>query len=307
MEHYKKIQRFNVGIGHMTISAVCIAFLGVFAKLGMSFSDLSLFVFLRFFIPLVLSLFVLIPIGTLKRAFKNELLPSYIIRGLAATASQYFLFYCLTRVQLFNAMMLWNTAPVFIPLVTWALYKHHISKATWISVALGMLGVICVLKPDVGIIDWFSIWGVLAGLCTAISQSLYGSNANKAPIDVNIFFVFLVGSVVSVVGLIFFHLILKNDFFLIIKPVFENGVKPYLFIFCIALSSIGNQYFKGKAYQHARPGVLSPFFYLAVLFSGIFGWILFNHIPDFLAIMGMILIVFSSVIRMSFAPKTEQT
>lgn len=305
MEHYKKIQRFEVAVGYMTLSSLCVTFLGVFAKLGMMISALTLFVFLRFFVPFLISLIFLIPMGSVKKAFKSCTIGNQFLRGVAAVASQYFLFYCLTRLQLFNAMMLWNTTPIFIPLVSWVLYRHSIRKATWISIILGLIGVICVIKPDKGIIDLFSIWGVLAGVATAFSQTLYGHNSTKTSTDVNVFYVFFTGSIISLCGLVIMHLIVKDDFIEILKPVFATGIKPYLYVLFLSLASIGNQIFKGRAYKHARPNVLSPFFYLAVLFSGLLGWIVFDHIPDFLAILGMVLIIFSSVIRITFSPKSK--
>lgn len=307
MEHYNKIQRFEVAVGYMTISTVCVALLGLFAKLGMQISSLTLFVFLRFFVPFLICAIVMLPLGTFKKLKEYRKVGNHFLRSIAAVASQYFLFYCLTRVQLFNAMMLWNTAPIFIPLVSFFLYRHHISKATWVSVILGLIGVICVIKPDKGIIDLFSIWGVLAGVATAFSQTLYGHNTRKAPADVNILLLFLSSSLISFVGLVIAHVVLKNDLMQTFEPVFANGFTPYAYIVLLALASIGNQIFKGIAYRHSRPGTLSPFFYLAVVFSGLLGWIVFDHIPDFLAILGMVLIIFSSVIRITFAPKTEQT
>ena len=306
MEHYKKIQRFDKAVGYMAISAICITFLSVFAKLGMQFSTLTLFVFLRFFVPLLISLIFLIPMGVMKKVFKSPTIGNQFVRGIAAVSSQYFLFFYLTKAQLFNAMMLWNTTPIFIPLVSWVLYRHHIGKATWVSVILGILGVACVIKPDGGLIDWFSIWGILAGVATAFSQVLYGQNRLKDGAGVNIFFIFFTGSIYSLIGFVLFHVILEHDFIKVAEPVFAHGLKPYLFILLLSLSSIGNQYFKGMAYTLSRPSVLSPFFYLSVVFAGLMGWIVFNHIPDYLAIMGMVLIVFASIIRMSFSPATEQ-
>ena len=306
MEHYKKIQRFDRAIGYMLISTLCISFLGLFAKLGMKTSSLTLFVFLRFAIPFLLSLLVLIPMGVLKNIFRSESTANQFVRGIAAVASQYFLFYYLTRADLFNAMMLWNSAPIFIPLGSWILYRHRIGKATWVSVILGLIGVICVMKPDKGIIDWFSIWGILAGISTAFSQVLYGHNRRTDSAAVNIFFIFFTGTLYSFIVFLVFHLVLEENTLEVFKPIFAAGAKPYLFIVFLSLSSIGNQYFRGKAYLLARPGVLSPFLYLSVLFSGILGWIMFQHIPDFLAILGMVLIVFASIIRMSFMPHSEQ-
>lgn len=306
MEHYHKIQKFDRAIGFMAIGSLSVAFIGLFAKIGSQIAVLSLLVFLRFFTPFLLSLCVLIPMGTLKRAWQSSGKGNHFVRGLAAAASQYFLFYYLTRGQLFNGMVLLNTAPIFIPLISFILYRHHIGRATWISVALGLVGVICVLKPDVGLIDWFSIWGLLAGVAGALSQVLFGHNSLRDKGDINIFFLFFSASIYTLIGLLTFHLVLEPDLIEITRPVFVNGFQPYLYLLGFAFASIANQYFRGRAYTYARPGTLAPFFYLTVFFAGILGWLVFGHIPDFLAIIGMILIIFSSIIRMSFSSPREQ-
>ena len=45
-----------------------------------------------------------------------------------------------------------------------------------------------------------------------------------------------------------------------------------------------------KAYEHAKPATISPFLYSQIPFAVFAGWMLYGHIPDQWAVIGMVTI-----------------
>ncbi|MFL6086631.1 MAG: DMT family transporter [Mycobacterium sp.] len=46
-----------------------------------------------------------------------------------------------------NAILLTFSAPLWMPVIAWAVFRQRASKATWIGAAIGFVGVVLVLQP----------------------------------------------------------------------------------------------------------------------------------------------------------------
>lgn len=297
MQQPNKFYQYERGIAMMTLSSVCVSIFGLFAKLSMISYSLNVMMALRFVGPFLICLPYFWYAETFKHLRNRVSFPKHFFRAMVVIVCQYSLFYYLTRATLTNAVMLWNTSPVFIPIIARVLFQDRVGKIGWMSIILGLMGIICILQPEAAIFNWFSFWGILSGFTMALSQVLYGHNRGSTRTDVNIFYLFLFTSIVSLLILFIFNGVIERDFLVAIQPILTHGYRPYLYILFIALGSIGNQFLKGGAYFFATPSFLSPFIYLAVLFSGILDWLVFNEIPNFLFIVGSILVAFSVLLR----------
>ena len=50
------------------------------------------------------------------------------------------------------------------------------------------------------------------------------------------------------------------------------------------------------AYRHSPASLLAPMNYLQLIWAGVLGWLVFNHVPDTLSIVGMCIIIMSGAI-----------
>lgn len=55
-------------------------------------------------------------------------------------------------------------------------------------------------------------------------------------------------------------------------------------------------YLYTAAYRHASASTLAPMNYLQLLWAGMMGWLVFDHLPDHTSLVGMVLIALSGVI-----------
>jgi drug/metabolite transporter (DMT)-like permease len=296
-------QSFEKGIGFTLLSAFCLSLFGLFTKLEVEIDTMPLFLTLRFFVPLVLMLPLLHSLRELKTLFPVKHLASQLLRAVTVVIGQYALFYYLTQGTLFDATMLVSIGPAMIPILSKILYRHHIGMITGISVAIGFIGVACILKPTSGIFDPLSIYGLIAGLGAGLSQVLYGASVERESNTQNLFYLYFFTTILSIPLLFAGTKISDTDVVTMITKFFMHPFYALLFLLMISVTTIGNQYFRGLAYQLAKPPALAPFLYSTVLFSAFFDWLIFHHIPTGISIAGGALVIFSAFLRWSVGRK----
>ena len=251
--------------------------------------------FLRYFVPLL----CVLPIFAWRGQW-HELRPQvgfslHLLRGFFAVVSQLSLNYYLTRATLVNATMLWATGPIFIPIILHFLYKQKTPLVTWISIFICLIGVVLMIKPNDGIFDPFAVWGLIAGISTAFTQILWGHNVEKGSVSENLFYLYVFASGLA----------------LIVWMIFGDQGKsavPYNFVLWVALfgigvTSLGNQFFRSKAYQLAPAFLLTPILYVAVVGAGIIDVVFYRNWPDIWGYIGFAFVCAGTLLKWWYLKK----
>ena len=68
------------------------------------------------------------------------------------------------------------------------------------------------------------------------------------------------------------------------QPVFKLGA------LAMGVGSTIGHLMMLKAYEHAKPATISPFLYSQIPFALMAGWLMYGHMPDRWAVMGMVAI-----------------
>ncbi len=269
----------------MTVGFFFIALSGAFLKTASASSSVVWAVYIAY------SFACLIQIGCIYREglrfLKTNIIWGYVARisfGLLAT-----LLYIasLNLIPFLNATLLYNTAPLFIPLFAILLWGARISGKVWISLGLGFFGVFLILKPDLASL---AKWGNLISLAAGISQALA--------------FIYLkmLTRTEPVGRLILYYYFFSSCF-----------LTPFVFLFweappldsvgwalCGGLAAFLSQFFVVKAYKYADASHVGAFQYTAVVFSGIIGWIVWNQVPSYHAILGTLFVILGGASALIF-------
>ncbi|MBY0529563.1 MAG: DMT family transporter [Rhabdochlamydiaceae bacterium] len=287
---------FEKGILFMLLSAACLSLFTLFIKLSNEAVDFFLLAFLRFILPLVLIVAYMWQRGSLHGLFPMKNLKLHLIRIFCVLIYQYGIFYYLTKKSLFDATVLQNTAPLFIPLFDWLILRHKIHRTTFISMLLSFIGILLILPPDKGLFAWISLIGLVAAFAQGASQFLFGLQSNKEKTDANVFYYYFLSSIFSlfvflVSGFFGPHLIAE------VGSLKTLGTSFYLYLLALSLVSIFNQSFRGMAYKHGRPSTLAPFLYFSVPLSGLLDWIVYEHLPSLMTLLGSGFVIFGGLIH----------
>lgn len=290
-----QLRRYEWGAFYMAISAFFTTLFGLFVKIGVENIYLPWMLFLRFSVPLC---FVLCYFGFRKSLVKEISFRGtgkHVLRAVAVLISQLSLFYYFTRGNLTNGVMLLNTAPMFMPIITYVFFRHKTRVIVWFSLLVSFSGVLLILKPTHEAIDPFSIFGFISGLAMAVSQVIYGVNRESDTLVNNMFLYYFYTSILSGICLVCFLGAggFQRDFLL----SSHHGIfLPILAILLVGIGTAMNQLLWGTAYSYARPASLSPFIYLAVVFSAIVDNLLHpGMIHGFSFILGIVLVIAGSL------------
>jgi drug/metabolite transporter (DMT)-like permease len=144
-------------------------------------------------------------------------------------------------------------------------------------VAIGFIGVLFIVRPGGGMFHPVA----LLALGAACSFSLYQIITRKLNhTDTSSTTNFISGVVSALVASLLLPFFWKT-------PPLHFALLMVL----LGISALVSHLWMTKAYQHAKPSTLAPFSYTQLLFAGLIGYIFFNQIPDFMGIVGMLIIV----------------
>jgi drug/metabolite transporter (DMT)-like permease len=199
------------------------------------------------------------------------------VRGLGGVLSQALMFIAILKMPLMNTVLLSNSAPLFIPLIAWLWLREKITMRIAISLAVGFVGVLLILKPGLGLLrNPAALVATAAAVCSAIALVTVNRLSSTEPTYRILFYYFLVASLLTAPFLPFrWH---------------SPTARQWLILLGIGLCQAASQLLIILAYRYAKPGRIAPFNYSVVVFSGVIGWIVWHNRPDALALVGVLLV-----------------
>lgn len=231
------------------------------------------------FLQYAISFVVFVPsaIRSGRSGLKTQHLGLQIFRSLAGSCCQLLFFIAVRSIPLMDAVLLSNAAPLFIPLVIYVWFRKSVQPFVWVSLAIGLAGIILVIKPGPQMFQSpASLIALISGFLSAVALVATNKLTETDP-PVRILTYNFGCSTLLLAPLSIF----------VWKPLSE---KQWLLLLGVGVFYAATQYLIIQAYRYASASELSPFNYSVVVFSGILGWWLFGNVPDTFAIIGTILI-----------------
>jgi drug/metabolite transporter (DMT)-like permease len=212
---------------------------------------------------------------------KTDKLKWHFLRSLSGVSAMYCFFYALSELPLADAMLLKISAPLFIPIIAFIWLSEHVSLRAIISIMVGFLGVILVLKPT-GTIHIASIAGLMGGALAALAKVTIRRISDTEPTSRIVFYFGLISLTISAIPMFWFW---QNP----------NSSEWGLLILLGAFGTFG-QLFLTKAYALAPASRIAPFTYSSILFAVAIGWIFWNEIVTLLTVAGAFLIIMAGIL-----------
>jgi drug/metabolite transporter (DMT)-like permease len=238
------------------------------------------------FLRSALSLLVLLP--TILRRGLGQLrtrhLKEHIVRGTVGMAAMYCFFFVIAKLGLAEALLLNYSLPLFIPLVERAWLGEPTPRGIWKPLAIGMLGLIFILKPGIGLFQPAALVGIMGAVFAATAQ-VGVRRLTLTESVTKIVFYFSVCS--TVIGL---------------GPALFTWVTPSVgsipIVVGMVLAGTLAQLLMTRAYQLAPAAQVGPFIYGSVAFAAAFDWAIFSRHPDGLSSLGTALVVVAGVLAL---------
>jgi drug/metabolite transporter (DMT)-like permease len=268
----------------IVLAFACVAVMSALGKAANGVSTATLVFFQNF-----ISLLVFAP-WALRGGF-SELRTSriglHVLRAAAGLLSQVLMFAAVKKMPLVNAVLLSNSAPLFIPLITWLWLKERIGGMVWASLIVGFAGVILILKPGLALLsNPAALIATSAALFSAFALVSVNQLSNSEPPRRILFYYFLFSSIAAAP---FAFLQWKTP-----------TSREWLYLVGVGLMMAASQLLIILAYKHATAERIAPFNYTVVIFSGLIGWIVWHNTPDLLGLVGVLLVAAGGVLSTKF-------
>jgi drug/metabolite transporter (DMT)-like permease len=218
------------------------------------------------------------------------------VRALSLAAATLLMGYALQRLPLPETIAIIFVAPFGVLLLSGPLLGEPVGPMGWLAAALGFAGMLMIVRPDflfglrtggVGL-DPAGVLFALAGAGVAVAYNVLSRLLARTETTMAMLFhSALAGS------LIFGVLALGDGLWfggkLAATVVWPSAFDAMLLTSLGALALIGHALFT-SAFRQAPAALLSPVNYVHLAWATLLGWLIFNHVPDPLALAGMALI-----------------
>tara|TARA_Y100000590_G_scaffold390628_1_gene466603 strand:- start:402 stop:1283 length:882 start_codon:yes stop_codon:yes gene_type:complete len=216
-----------------------------------------------------------------------------ILRGVCTICPTMGFFLALKYVPLAEATALGFLHPIMVVLASAFILKEKLTISKISIVLLGFLGVLIITRPGLGVIHPASLLIIFAnlffGVYQIVSKYLDGISNEAA----TLFFTTIFGLIISSILLF----ILPNNFKNLVNFDLTN-ILIFLFFFGL-LTSLG-EYCLLTAYKTATASFLTPLFYTMLIWSTLYGFVIFNELPDFFSVLGALILVLAGLMNNYF-------
>lgn len=296
-----KLIKHNLGIYFMLIACVYFALTGACAKI---LSESLPSIEVVFFRNLVGTVFVLYLISKLKVKKEGGHICLLIFRGVAGTISLYAFFYNVANIELGTAFAFQKTAPIFVALIAFFIFKESIGFFGSLGILLAFCGVLLISHPWIddelhtGVDMTNTLIGVFSGLTAAMALTSVRQLRRYYATEIIASSFIIIGAILPLFSMLIgsFYSFKYLDF-MIAPFVMPSGFKTWALIFLMGLFGILYQIYVTKAYGIAKKaGVVAGISYFDVLFSLALGLMLGDDLPSAMVFMGIIGVVFGGLI-----------
>lgn len=274
--------------GVMAGASICLALLALLSRYTRGLPP-ELVTWLRFMIP-GLCLVALARREDWRAVWSGADRPGWV-RAVCVVISQGCFVLAAMRGDLLHAVLLYNTGPLFIPLIARVWLGERLRPAALTGLAIGFAGVLVVLQPALRGLDSTALISLFGGFAMAASQVLFYRSAQHQPPFRNQFKLYMQA---SLVGLPLAALGLGH---LPSQPfTTESTTVLVLALLGMSLCSLGSQSLRDLAYRGMdNASTLAPLMYVAVPVSAALDWLLFAHAARPSTLAGAALIVIGAV------------
>jgi drug/metabolite transporter (DMT)-like permease len=235
---------------------------------------------LRFLVFTLLMSIVALATGN-RAALRSQRPILQVLRSLGVLGSSVFFIMGLAFLPMAEATAIAFVSPVIVTALSIPILGEIVGWRRWTAVAIGLAGVLIVVRPGTGAFDIAAVFPILSAASWAVAlvvtRKMSGSD----------------GSLISliyaaVVGLVVTSIIVPFSW---VGP----GWPEIGLALVTGITSTIAQWLVVLAFQQARASVLAPIAYSQLIWSGLLGYVIFSNVPDRWTWVGALVIIASGL------------
>lgn len=235
----------------------------------------------------VIGFFILLPLVMMSGGFaamRTQRPLAHITRNVIHYTGQAAWLYALTLIPLAVLISIEFTTPIWTAILAVSFLGERLSRARLAAIALGLIGVVVIVRPNAGSMDPGHLVVLGAAVCFGISMVMVKSLTRTD----------------SVVRIIFWMLLIQSAVGLL--PALYDWRNPSLalwpWIVVIAFSGMSSHFCLTRALAYADATIISPMDFLRVPLSALVGWLLYREQIDIFTAGGAALILAGNLLNL---------
>lgn len=198
-------------------------------------------------------------------------------RGSLLLVLQVLAFYSLKYLPVGEYTALAMTTPLLVTLLATRFLGEHVSVFRLVLVALGLVSTLVIVRPGSNAMGWALLLPLGLVLVNAAYQLLASKMARTEDAVTTVFYTCSTALLIATLPLPWVWV-----------PI--HDVNLWLGLVLMGLAAAGGNLLFILAFERAPAATLMPYMYLQIGFGIVGGWLVFDHVPDFWALVGMAMI-----------------
>lgn len=217
---------------------------------------------------------------------KKENQKTLLLRSTFGTLGIILNYYAIDRLILSDANMLNKLSPFFVIIFSALFLKEKIGKKQIIALVIAFLGALFIIKPSFSFEIIPAVIGTLGGIFAAAAYTCVRALGGKEKPDTIVFYFSFFSSIITfpIMLIVYEPMAIMQLVYLILAGVF---------------ASLG-QFGITLAYKYAPAKEISIFDYTNIIFSALISLALFGVLPDWISILGYLIIFGASLYMFIF-------
>ena len=204
-----------------------------------------------------------------------------LLRSFALMMATTLFFFAFSRLGLAEASAIFNVSPVLITLGAFLFLQEKIGPRRLIGIIVSLLGALIIIRPGSGV---FTIYAILP-LGAAIFYSTYSLVTRFVGTDespwTSLFYSAIFGAICYSIYITFHWTPMSNGALVLTIIIGLFGTAGHI---CLI-----------RALTLGEASLVAPFIYTNLLFTTVWGLVLFGNFPDYLTIFGALIIVAAGI------------
>lgn len=204
-----------------------------------------------------------------------------LARGVLQMSATLLFFGALAHMPIADALAVLFVYPLLVTALSPFFLGEHVRRAQWLAIAIGLVGVLFILRPTTDAFHWSGGFALLASVCFALYLMATRKVAGTSPPLVTLVYSALVGAVV---------LTLAAPWYWISPRPSDWGL-----LCLIGVLAASGHFLIVKASELWLASRLAPFGYVEIVAATVLGYLVFGDFPDVWTFVGIGIIVAAGV------------
>jgi drug/metabolite transporter (DMT)-like permease len=228
--------------------------------------------------------------GGPRAAIRSTRLPWHVVRSCLLVAEICLIVWGYTQIGLINSLAVFSVCPLLIVALSGPILGEAISWQRWAAVGAGLVGVLIILRPGMGVFSWAAILPLASAAMFALYSVLTRLTTRDEPTFPAFFWPGVIGAILmTAIGLPQLTPMLPQD-------------AGFLAVYCGL--SILSHWLLLKCYEQVEASRVQPYSYLQLVFVTGIGMAVYGEVLELPVAIGGVIVVAAGLYALSLERKT---